>query len=304
MPPKNWPRESVDFCRQAILAGAPLVQIVRACVEQLGVLNEEALALYDEVRQSLAATSPLQRSIAHLQAIYRRAMAAKRFSAAAKVQSQVQALEEQAAREEATTSTAQALTAPRTAEGAPGKPLAPRARRVSLERMREMEWALDSTRPHGEIVEELSAKWGLHRRQVERIMSAVYKTWEVQSVLQGPHRRNEMRRRFETLAREAKANGEYHAAIIANDRICRLDGLYAPQKIDLAVGVQMVAVPEMTDAEAASHLEAAGRTLARAKAAGLLLPAPSSGDDRNVIDLPMSAVTSAPNGNDKARGAA
>lgn len=287
---KPWAREHVDFCEQAILSGASLVQTIRACVERLGLADEEAMALYDDVRQRLSATSPLLRSIAAHRAIYRRAMAANRFAAAAKVQAQLQALEEKAAREEAATAPAQALASPRTADVPPGKPsAAPRARRISMEHMRDVEKMLDSLTPHGEIVAELCRRWGLKCRQVNRIMAKVYKTWEEQAAIQGPHRRNEMRRRLETLAREARTAGEYHAAIIANDRICRLDGLYAPQKVELNVGVQMVAVPQMTDAEAAAHLEATQRTLARARAAGLLLPAPADG--KNVIDLPLSAVT-------------
>lgn len=75
----------------------------------------------------------------------------------------------------------------------------------------------------------------ISERQVTRYVNKVYARLEQDAVQYTPMRRNQMRQSLEAVYQRAMKKGDLRSAVMALDRIAKLDGLYAAEKVDHSV---------------------------------------------------------------------
>jgi hypothetical protein len=128
------------------------------------------------------------------------------------------------------------------------------------QRIVQVEALISAGRTPNEIIEwcgngELEGKnWTVEQRQAEEYMRRVRDRWKEEEVELRPDRRREMRSQFKLVYRVAMERNKLHEAVRALDRLCKLDGLYEPERV-------IFEVEDMADDEARAYIEHAYDTL-------------------------------------------
>ncbi len=156
------------------------------------------------------------------------------------------------------------------ANDAPSKPTGARKKKdrpkqgagafVVWQRLVQIEALISAGRTPTEIIDwcadaELEGKdWTVEQRQAEEYMRRVRHRWKEEEVELRPDRRREMRSQFRLIYRVAMERNKLHEAVRALDRLCKLDGLYEPERV-------IFEVEDMADDEARQYIEHAYDTL-------------------------------------------
>jgi hypothetical protein len=106
----------------------------------------------------------------------------------------------------------------------------------------------------GELNPAIEKDWKVEKRHAEEYMRRVRDRWKAEEADRRPDRRREMRARLKLLYRTAMEKNKLYAAARALDLLCKLDGLYEPERI-------VFEVEDMADDEARVYIEHAYDTL-------------------------------------------
>lgn len=151
---------------------------------------------------------------------------------------------------------------------------------------------------HVEIIDIVSRRFGVSESCVRNDVRKISKRYMAEEhdpdVISS--RKSQMRAKLTELEREARANNDRSTARYALDRLCKLDGLYAPVKVDVTstvqtVGLEIEKVAAALDADGLAALEIVMVQLQRA---GL---APAIGASAAVA-LPAGVVHDVPDPDD------
>lgn len=121
-----------------------------------------------------------------------------------------------------------------------GRPIPKHARgmrRHTPERLALVEAALRCLTSHHVIEERFSKEWKIQKRAVREYVTAVYRAWAEQAEASKDFRREQMRIAFQdfyekTMRVDATEKGpDFKAAVTALDRLCKLEGVYEPDKV-------------------------------------------------------------------------
>jgi hypothetical protein len=109
---------------------------------------------------------------------------------------------------------------------------AKRAPRLTMEREAEISRLLSQCVPHAQVAAYLANKWHVGEPTIRTYIREVYHRWGALPSLDPAGRKEQMRQALMDFYVKASKAGAYSAAVTALDRLCKLDGLYAP---DVAV---------------------------------------------------------------------
>jgi hypothetical protein len=109
--------------------------------------------------------------------------------------------------------------------------------RLPPDREAEVSRLLSQCVPSAQIREYLSAKWKCKPDQVQKAINEVYFRWSKLPAQDRESRREQMREAFFAFYQRAMKAGSHGPAVTAMDRLCKLDGLYQPDRIEVAEGV-------------------------------------------------------------------
>jgi len=84
-----------------------------------------------------------------------------------------------------------------------------------------------------EIAERIAERYSISTRMAWKDIKTVYDTWETDSSRERGFRRHRMRNTMMAFYQRCMARRQYTAALGALDRLCKLDGLYAPEKLEV-----------------------------------------------------------------------
>lgn len=115
----------------------------------------------------------------------------------------------------------------------PQKGTGPKPRPVSIARRKEVDACLALCMRHSDIVVHIQERFKISERQVHYDINQAYRRHEEDDDEIRPKRKATMRRTMEALYRKCLVERDLKAAVQVLDRLCKLDGLYAPEKIQL-----------------------------------------------------------------------
>ncbi len=120
------------------------------------------------------------------------------------------------------------------------KPAAPaRAQSFPLEQLCEVERRVVMLQSDSKIKQDLSLLLGITPAKVGNMIAAVRRQWIAARPIQFEQRRAFMRSALEAAVSKAYAIDDMRAAAVLLDRLCKLDGLYAPERLQLGVSGQL-----------------------------------------------------------------
>lgn len=142
-----------------------------------------------------------------------------------------------------------------------------------------VESLLATCTPTQVIIKQIGLKFGIKERQAKNWISATYAALaEEARPIEKAERRAQMRASLGDFYQKALLARQFNAAVTALDRLCKLDGLYAPEEVAVrAVGGMVERDPE--------KLRERIRTLA-AKMPHLIQPSPEPPADLVASSLP------------------
>jgi hypothetical protein len=121
----------------------------------------------------------------------------------------------------------------------PARPKKGRGSNFSPARLEEVRKRIATCRPRPRIEAELAAEWGVTTRQVRKYVALVYEQLREEAKETAAHRKDEVREQMYEVVRRcldadntAFGNADYRTAIRALENIAKLDGLYAPEKVE------------------------------------------------------------------------
>lgn len=119
---------------------------------------------------------------------------------------------------------------------------APKPPKETEKRRRKVENYLAIQMDPREVQARIEQEFQVTRRTVRNDINWVYQQWEAESEQERPLRRNMMRRSMRSVLKRALAAEQWNVAIQILDRLCKLDGLYAPSEAKIlhsgVVGLQ------------------------------------------------------------------
>jgi hypothetical protein len=122
---------------------------------------------------------------------------------------------------------------------------------MSAIRLSQVEDALLSGRSHTWCMETFAGQWKVSERQVQNYIARVETKWRERSA--SPERREEARERCLMLLRkysDSEVPGAAGAACKAADMLNKIDGVYAPEKVEHSGGVDLRTMsPQQRQAE-------------------------------------------------------
>lgn len=139
---------------------------------------------------------------------------------------------------------------------------------MSALRLAQVEEALLAGRSSGWIVETYAPKWNVTERQVRNYIARVEAQWRERAPTATPELRQQARERVLMLMRVAMDSnaagtpGALGAATKAADMLNKIDGVYAPEKVEHSGGIDVMA---MTPAQRKARI---AELSAKAKEAG------------------------------------
>lgn len=128
------------------------------------------------------------------------------------------------------------------ADASPTRGLAPSKRTAKRgirprteERLRATERVLAEGHPSRVAVDILAKQFNVSEYAVRSWISQVYARWTAQAEADRPHRHAEAREMLRHAYRTAADAGDHGPAVQALDRLCRLEGVYAPPETKLQI---------------------------------------------------------------------
>lgn len=113
------------------------------------------------------------------------------------------------------------------------------------EREHEITRLLSLCLPHVEIVRRMERKYGLTAAYCHDVINRAYADWEKRASVGGKDmRRERMRDTLGLLLDRALGIMDVKSAIVAADRLCKMDGLYAPDKVEISDGTVAANEPD------------------------------------------------------------
>lgn len=108
-----------------------------------------------------------------------------------------------------------------------------------IDRIRRVGDMLAAGTPRREIIATLSDTWGVSESTIANYMTEIFVEWKAQAERDKPFCRDYYREQMQKFYDEAKRNGEWRAAATILDRMCKLDDVYSPDKMQIqgTVGV-------------------------------------------------------------------
>lgn len=128
--------------------------------------------------------------------------------------------------------------------------LAASVRATSAETAKEREYEIARlvtlSLPHAEIARRMTRKYGMPPSTTQAVIARCYAHWEkiAQNETGRDTKRAKMRETLGLLMDRALAIMDVKSAVVAADRIAKLDGLYAPEKIELGDGTVAQSEPD------------------------------------------------------------
>lgn len=134
----------------------------------------------------------------------------------------------------------------------------PQPARMSALRLVEVEEALLSGRSHGWVGEYFAEKWRVTDRQVRDYIARVEQQWKERAPTATPELRQQARERVLMLMRtcleNAESPGAFSGATKAADMLNKIDGVYAPEKVEHSGGVDVSALTQKQRRERLAEL--------------------------------------------------
>ena len=125
-----------------------------------------------------------------------------------------------------------------------------RNRRVDPKRLGQVADLMASNTDSREIVRKLAEKHGVSERTIYKDIERVNIEAVKFDVQDRPYRKSKMRRTLNQFYTRAMARRAFGPALQALDRLCKLDGLYEPEKVELEGKIAVhVSVAKMTTAQ-------------------------------------------------------
>lgn len=97
-------------------------------------------------------------------------------------------------------------------------------------RLRIVESMWIDMQPTAVILTEVSRAFGCSTSTITNDLRSVIKHHTLSDEIDRPTRAAQMRAQWIDLRNEAKQNGDRRTAALVNDRLCKMDGLYAPER--------------------------------------------------------------------------
>lgn len=111
-------------------------------------------------------------------------------------------------------------------------------RNIPPERRLYIEGLLAACTPHSIVAREIARKFGIKPPGAMRWIRGVYALWALEAEpIVRDDRRNQMRAAFSDFYQKALLSRAWNAAGLALDRLAKLDGLYAPERVDVGFGI-------------------------------------------------------------------
>jgi hypothetical protein len=129
---------------------------------------------------------------------------------------------------------------------------------MSAVRLAQVEEALLAGRSHSWCMETYAEAWGVTERQVQNYLARVEAQWRERAPTATPELRAQARERVQMLMRTALASnadgvpGALGAAMKAADMLNKIDGVYAPEKVEHSGAVDVTA---MTPAQRRARMD-------------------------------------------------
>lgn len=95
-------------------------------------------------------------------------------------------------------------------------------------RLEQVERLLRECKTSSAIQQQLATEWHVTHRQVRVYIQKVYERWQEEAKAEGPLRREQRRAQLEGILEIAVFSMDLKSACVAIDRLCRIDGVYAP----------------------------------------------------------------------------
>lgn len=151
-------------------------------------------------------------------------------------------------------------------------------------RVKRAEELLCDQHTSGQIVRKLVEEFGIVERTAYTTLKIAYDRLSKDAAADRGIRKARARATWQRHYQRCIKNGNDQAAGYALDRLCRLDGLFAPEKIEhttttITVDVQMNAVINVLDVAGLAALDIVLAQLDAARSRGQLLEAPDPEDD-------------------------
>lgn len=92
---------------------------------------------------------------------------------------------------------------------------------------------LSSQVSSGDIVRTVSKRFGCKERSVYGDLELIRLEWQKEAEYEKPMRVDQMRKSFQQLMQRAMQDKDYKTCVQILDRLCKLDGLFEPMKVDV-----------------------------------------------------------------------
>lgn len=104
-------------------------------------------------------------------------------------------------------------------------------------RLLEIEEMLTSGLTRARIYDLCNTRYGIGWRQAERNIAVIHKRWNEEAAKSRPIRKTQMRIMLLGTYRKAMAAKKFNAAVQALAQVCKIDGLDAPERIEISTGM-------------------------------------------------------------------
>lgn len=104
--------------------------------------------------------------------------------------------------------------------------------KLPLEHLVEVERRMCMMQRERKIVEDLALLWNIPKTTIKRYLEAVRAEWLKLRPMQIEQRRVFLRSALEEIVSRSFALDDMRAATLAVDKLCKLDGLYEPERVE------------------------------------------------------------------------
>jgi hypothetical protein len=109
--------------------------------------------------------------------------------------------------------------------------------RIRDDRFDFINTCLATQMPSGQIVKAVSHKYKITERTAWGNLSEEIRRYEAENVKERPVQKHRMRHSLRVLYQECLKQKNYRTAIQVLDRLCRIDGLFAPEEVEVSGGL-------------------------------------------------------------------
>lgn len=128
-------------------------------------------------------------------------------------------------------------------------------KKMAQERINVVDQMLRSCYTHQAIISVITREWQIQQRQARNYIRKVYDRWEKEAKETFVDRVHLRRSQLEGVLEKAMQGGDLRIAVAALDRLCRIDGAYAPTEINATVTGLETRIARMTSDEQRKEIE-------------------------------------------------